>query len=274
MNGHHDPDFDTWYNYLWLISLLVYLGLSIRHYLQYYRFIPYEVSFADTARFKWLRNFLYAFMLLAASSIVVNVLSFFMDLEYIGSWYYYFGFSLIVYYIAINGYNINKVPLKSLRFDPQLLLEYINPPVRLLQAPPMEDASFEVIEDVKHKDATEVRLMAEWQQKIEDLVTKEKLYQQPELTLSDLAKKLGTNTSVLSKVINQSFGLNFNDYINSHRVEDVVQKMQDPNYSNQTLLSLAFDAGFNSKSTFNRAFLKFKGISPKDFLQKNKGIKS
>ncbi|MGB8194121.1 MAG: AraC family transcriptional regulator, partial [Chitinophagaceae bacterium] len=204
-------------------------------------------------------------------SIVVNVISLFTDLEYLGSWYYYFFFGLIVYYIAINGYNINKVPLKSLRFDPQLLLEYLNPPQRLLEAPVTEDASFEVIGDVKQKDVAEDRLLNEWKQKIENLITKDKLYQQPELTLSDLAKKLGTNTSLLSRVINQSFSLNFNDYINHHRVEDVVEKMGDPAYSNQTLLSIAYDAGFNSKSTFNRAFLKFKNATPKDYFQKLKG---
>ena len=271
MNGHTDPDFDSWYSYLWLISLIIYLVLSIRHYLQYTRFIPYEVSFAESAKFKWLRNFLYAFVLLASGSIVVSVISLFIDLEYLGSWYYYFFFGLIVYYIAINGYNINKVPLKRLRFEPQLLLDYLNPPARLLQAPVTEDASFEVIEDVKQKDAAEVKLLNDWRQKIETLITKDKLYQQPELTLSDLAKKLGTNTSLLSRVINQSFSLNFNDYINRYRVEDVVEKMQDPAYANQTLLSLAFDAGFNSKSTFNRAFLKFKRSSPKDYFQKLKG---
>lgn len=271
MNGHTDPDFDNWYRYCWLISLVVYLFLSIRHYLQYDRFIPYEVSFADTARFKWLRNFLYAFVLLAVVSIVMNAISAFIDVDYLGSWYYYFIFGLIVYYIAINGYNINKVPLQTLRFEPQLLLEYTNPAPRLLTAPVTEDASFELVEDVKQKDAAESVLLNKWKQKIEELITKDKLFQQPELTLSDLAKKLDTNTSLLSRVINQSFGLNFNDYINRYRVEDVVLKMQDARYSNQTLLSLAFDAGFNSKSTFNRAFLKFKGVSPKDF---QKGLKS
>lgn len=267
MNGQSDPDFDNWYRYCWLISLVVYLALSIRHYLQYDRFIPYEVSFAETARFKWLRNFLYAFVLLATVSIIINAVNAFIEVDYLGTWYYYFIFGLIVYYIAINGYNVNKVPLQSLRFEPELLLEYTNPAPRLLTAPAVEDASFEVIENVKEKDEAEAALLNKWKLKIEALIEKDKLYQQPELTLSDLAKKLDTNTSILSKVINQSFGLNFNDYINRHRVEDVVLKMQDARYSNQTLLSLAFDAGFNSKSTFNRAFLKFKGQTPKDFLK-------
>jgi AraC-like DNA-binding protein len=271
MNGQSDPDFDDWYSYSWRVSLLVYLVLSIRYYLQYTRFVPYEVSFAETAKFKWLRNFLYAFVLLAGASTVISVVSLFIDIEYLGSWYYYFVFGLIVYYIAINGYNINKAPLKGLRFEPQLLLDYLNPPPRLLEAPKTEDAVFEVIEDVKQKDEGEAKLLNDWRQKVETLITKEKLYQQPELTLSDVAKKLGTNTSLLSKVINQSFSLNFNDYINRYRVQDVVEKMQDPAYSNQTLLSLAFDAGFNSKSTFNRAFLKFMGMSPKDHFQKLKG---
>jgi AraC-like DNA-binding protein len=270
MNGVNDPDFDDWYTYAWLISLTIYLLLSIRYYRQYQRFVPYEVSFADQARFQWLRNFLYAFVLLTGSSILINALSLVTQLEYWNTWYYYLFFALIVYYIAINGYSI-KIPLKSLRFEP----EYINPRPLLLTAPPVEDASFEVVETVDEKDAgLQDKFLEEWKEKVDALILKEKLYQQPELTLSQLAKKLGTNTSVLSKVINQAFRLNFNDYINRYRVEDVVQKMQDPQFANQTLLSLAFDAGFNSKSTFNRAFLKFKGVSPKDHLNQLKGIKS
>lgn len=267
MNGQSDPDFDGWYRYLWLSSLIVYLVLSIRHYLLYDRFIPYEVSFVDAARFRWLRNFLYAFALLVVSSILINIITAITEVAYSGTWYYYFIFSIIVYYIAINGYSVSKVPLKSLRFEPQLLLDYTSNERLLLPEPPAEDAAFEVVETHPKKDAEEA-VLNEWKVKVEQIIAREQLYQQAELTLSDLAKKLGTNTSLLSKVINQAFRLNFNDFINRYRVEDVVQKMQDPAYSNQTLLSLAYEAGFNSKSTFNRAFLKFKGSSPKDFLQK------
>jgi AraC-like DNA-binding protein len=72
---------------------------------------------------------------------------------------------------------------------------------------------------------------------------------------------------LLSKVINSTYGQNFNDYINRFRVDEAVKLMNDPAYKNFNILVVAYDAGFNSKSTFNRAFKKVTGVTPKDYLK-------
>lgn len=97
----------------------------------------------------------------------------------------------------------------------------------------------------------------------------DELYKDAELTLSQLAKNLSTNSSVLSKVVNQGFGLNFNDFVNEYRVKAVTELLKAGEQKNQTLLGIAFDCGFNSKATFNRAFKKQTGLSPKEWLEKN-----
>jgi AraC-like DNA-binding protein len=74
---------------------------------------------------------------------------------------------------------------------------------------------------------------------------------------------LGVNANVLSYVINQGFGMNFNDLINSRRIEDVKRRLVAADGS--TVTEIAFDCGFNSKATFNRAFRKLTGMSPKEF---------
>ena len=61
--------------------------------------------------------------------------------------------------------------------------------------------------------------------------------------------------------------MNFNDYINAHRVEAVKEAIRNGSSKELTLLAIALDCGFNSKTTFNRAFKKHSGISPKSFLQ-------
>lgn len=91
------------------------------------------------------------------------------------------------------------------------------------------------------------------------------MYRNPELTLTDLANQLGTNPSLLSKIINRSFGKNFNDYVNQYRVLEVKENLANPANAHLTIMSLAYDAGFNSKATFNRAFKKFTGDSPKTY---------
>jgi AraC-like DNA-binding protein len=264
INGRRDPHFDTWYSLIWLLSLTVYLLMSIRYYRLYRLYIPLELSFSEGVQFRWLRNFLYAFTVLACLSIAVRLVDLFRDLDYAGTWYYYFSFAVIVYYIAIAGYTISPLALRSLRFEPQLLVEYGYPlSERLLPPGRIEEIEFE---EVTSGPAGRMEISAVWVEKLAELMDKQKVFRKPELTLSEVARSMGTNSSVLSKVINSHFGLNFNDYINRQRVGDVVQKMTDPAFSQQTFLSIAYDAGFNSKSTFNRAFLKFVGMSPRDYL--------
>jgi AraC-like DNA-binding protein len=78
-----------------------------------------------------------------------------------------------------------------------------------------------------------------------------------------------SNVSVVSKMINQGFGQNFNDFINQFRIEAVKEKLQKGEHLQQTLLGIAFDCGFNSKATFNRSFKKITGQSPKEWIEKN-----
>jgi AraC-like DNA-binding protein len=85
----------------------------------------------------------------------------------------------------------------------------------------------------------------------------DKIYLEPELTLYDMALRLKTNTSVLSAAINKNFGKNFNDFINESRIVEYLQQIVLPANRHFTKLGVAFDCGFNSKATFNRALKKF-----------------
>ena len=103
--------------------------------------------------------------------------------------------------------------------------------------------------------------------KILHLMQEEKLYLQPELSLADISGRLRTNVSVLSGVVNNAFGKNFNDFVNEYRVKEFQERILLPENKNITLLGIAFDCGFNSKATFNRSFKKFTGKAPKEFLE-------
>lgn len=100
------------------------------------------------------------------------------------------------------------------------------------------------------------------------IMEQEKLYKNAELTLSKLAESLQLKDAALSQVINSKFKKSFYDYINSLRVDECVKMIADEKNQNYTLLSIAFDCGFNSKSSFNRNFRKFTGKSPSYFFKK------
>lgn len=85
-------------------------------------------------------------------------------------------------------------------------------------------------------------------------------WREPDLTLPDLARRLGTNTSYLSRAINDGLGVNFNEMINRMRAEEVADRIDAG--ENRALTHIAFEAGFSSKATFNRAFRAVYGLSP------------
>ncbi|QEC78425.1 ABC transporter permease [Mucilaginibacter ginsenosidivorax] len=91
------------------------------------------------------------------------------------------------------------------------------------------------------------------------------LYQDADLTLGSLAKKVDLHPHELSRIINTVLKKNFNDFINEYRIREVTRKMQEPAYDRLTLLGIALDAGFSSKSTFNRTFRQMTGMSPAEY---------
>lgn len=94
----------------------------------------------------------------------------------------------------------------------------------------------------------------------------QKPFSDSELTLATLAKTLDVHPNHLSQVINTYEGKNFYDYINFHRVEEFKRLAPRPDNINYTLLSLAYECGFNSKTSFNRNFKKVTGVSPSEYL--------
>ncbi|WP_299364070.1 AraC family transcriptional regulator [Winogradskyella sp.] len=115
------------------------------------------------------------------------------------------------------------------------------------------------------KKSLSVGDLNEYSTRLSYLMDTKRPYLNPKLKLSELADLMDMNPVLLSNVINTSFEKNFNDYINEYRVNEVINKMKDPKFNNLSLLGLALDSGFNSKSTFNLMFKKFTGKTPKMF---------
>ncbi len=92
-------------------------------------------------------------------------------------------------------------------------------------------------------------------------------YLNPELTLNALSENLGMHPHLLSRIINEGSGKNFSDFINEYRVNAVIEKMKSPKYQNITLLGMAHESGFNSKTSFYRTFKKFTDKTPSDYVK-------
>ena len=95
----------------------------------------------------------------------------------------------------------------------------------------------------------------------------EKWFQNPSLSLRSLSESLNISSNKLSWLLNERIGQNFNEYINSLRLEDFKENALHPANSHLTLLALAYESGFNSKSVFNTFFKKTEGMTPKAWLK-------
>ena len=97
------------------------------------------------------------------------------------------------------------------------------------------------------------------------LMDAERPWTDSELTLADLASRLGTTPHKLSEVLNAEVGRTFYDFVNGYRVREVQRRIQAGEARTRKMLALAHDAGFASKSTFNQAFKKHTGQTPSEF---------
>lgn len=100
-----------------------------------------------------------------------------------------------------------------------------------------------------------------------------KPYLQKKFTLNELAFSLGTQPYEVSQIIQSETKMNFNDFVNSYRIEEVKRKLLSPEFKNLTIEGIASDCGFNSRSTFFYVFKKHTGLTPSSFIEelKNKG---
>lgn len=241
-----DKDLKTWYQLLGLTSMIYYLILSLKKYLSYKKLIFDVVSYADSILFRWIQNFLLAFL----SLLIFRVIFFFSNFQWeeFGSHFWYFiCFSFVFFYISISGYS------QALKSSVSLVT---------------------TIEDTDILEKTEVekfkldqKEIEKWKGDIISLLENEKIFENPQLTLSEVSSKLQTTSKNISMSINHGFDMNFNDLINHYRIEAVKQKIQNKEHLTTTLLGIAFDSGFNSKATFNRAFKKDTAMTPKAYIE-------
>ncbi len=262
-----DKDFSTWYQIGGLVSLSYYSIKSLKTYDRYKRITYQSVSFADSVMFKWAQRFLVACLMLIAIRLLFFIINPEWD-EFGRKFWYYVCFSFLFYYISISGYTNSILSVTSfkdeeLQADNRLTNEADKNPGTNIELPAALNTQGE-------KEKNEIPELDIWKDKIERLMLNDKIYENPELVITDVSRKLDTHSKKVSQIINQGFNMNFNDFVNYYRIKALIRKIENGEHTIQTILSLAFECGFNSKSTFNRAFKRYTSLSPKEYIEKNK----
>jgi AraC-like DNA-binding protein len=234
------------------VATIVYWVLSWQLYRKYRQWLPTERSDTEGVSFKWFQHFLLAIATMVFTAIPLdNMTNFGIS---VGNWANYTHEFIVVvctYYVSIAGY---------MQYQPSRLIfiekkEVVNPESE--PATPLQAISKMTEGDIQT-----------WKSKILNLMQSEKLYLNPELSLTDMATKLNTHNPIISAILNNGFQKNFNDFVNEYRVTIFKEKVKDPQYQHMSLLGIAYECGFNSKSTFNRAVKKITNQMPSEFISK------
>ena len=163
-------------------------------------------------------------------------------------------------------YNISVISYNSIWIGVCILI-YIIGFYALLQPEIFRVLISKELQKKTYKNRIGEKEISELKLQLEQLMDVEKIYLNNELTLINLANALNTSTNDISWLLNNEYHTNFYDFINQYRIEAFLEKIEKKEHKTQTLLSLSMDVGFNSKSTFNKAFKATLQQTPTSYIK-------
>lgn len=218
------------------ISIITYLYRSHKLIQDFYSQLQPVLMDRSRLEFRWLHRLLAATVLLWLIWIVYAAIDYFGYGSHLGIHVYYpfyIFFAVIIIWTAAAA--------------------FLKPQAGMLARPSLP---------FKPSAPDQLRQKGAW---LKRMMIENRYYQDPELSLSLLAEKVGLHTHELSRIINTVLKKSFNDLVNEYRIKDVIRKMQDAAYDHITLLGIAYESGFSSQTTFNRIFRQMTGKSPLEF---------
>lgn len=112
------------------------------------------------------------------------------------------------------------------------------------------------------RDAVSTQAAKKIQADLKHYIVEKKNYLNPKLNILEVAEAIGYPVYAVSWVLNSCMDITFSDFVNEKRIEEAKRLMDEGRLETETILGIAFDAGFNSKSSFNRLFKLKTGITP------------
>ena len=258
-------DYHSPYQWLFTISFIAFVIVCVAYSVatyhkinQYEQIIGEQFAYNEGISLQWLRLLLIGFGIIFSVMIAGYVLQFLLEIELAVNIELIF-LGLFVLLIALIGF-------WGIRYQGIFTAE--KPKVLYSSEKPAEVEETE--ESLKMREYRKSGLKPEeaknLHQQLLTLMATEKPYLEPKLSLAQLAESLGVLPNHLSQIINQYEGKNFYDFVNTYRVDEFIALAKKDTDKNFNLLGLAFEAGFNSKSSFNQVFKKIKGQTPSQFV--------
>lgn len=199
--------------------------------------IKENLIYVDNIR--WIKRVLFTLKYYAAFLIIVVLIDL-LFFDYAFKKYYsyplFIGMAIITYWLGLEGFNKRNLDIIKTQ---------------------------NIIPDKEKEQLKQIATA------LKKLMEEDKIYTNPDLSLALLSEKLNVKSYQTTKCLNVIFGKKFSDFVNEYRIKALKDILKNPKNEKFTLLSLAFEVGFNSKSSFNRAVKKITGKPPKDLKSNN-----
>jgi AraC-like DNA-binding protein len=236
-----------------ILSGLTYAFLTFRMIKKYRIYIGQNFSFSESINLVWMNRLLIGMIIIWLVVVAIKILQLFSHTSFPtqGDYIIYITANLFVFFLGYFGVRQTNIFSDNDYLDKKDKFEStLSEPVRYKKSSLKEDQALVIKEKLVY------------------LMDTEKRYLDNKLTLDALAKEIDISPNYLSQVINEQFSKNFYDFVNTYRIEDFKIKTNDPKFKNYSILALALECGFNSKSAFYSVFKKYVGQTPSEYLKK------
>ena len=250
--GQWISDTSDYFNIFENLFLIGYCILSMKLLQRIDGMVKNQYADIDSKDLHWIQNLIKGITAIIAFDILLSIYELtYPPTEVIWNVGLFIAFSLIVLigYLAYRGAYQSRILLPDFI---KVTQEYPSYTDKDKQIKPLNDA-YQLLSE---RDAKEIEV------ELKHLLAEEKPYLNEDLTLSELASSLNLTDKKVSELLNKHMKTNFYELINSYRIESVKEKMEDPYYQKLTILAMAYDSGFKSKTGFNRVFKASTGLTP------------
>lgn len=242
-----------------IVSFSAYLFLSIKMLLEHKARIKHVFSYQEKITLMWLTNMLWLFLFGLIQGI--SILLFFQDheeLTQIMGFMEYFSI-IVIFYIGVMGLLQPEIYRKSEQV-------YIRELKQELATPRESKTDEQNGNKIKYRKSAltnnDIQRIAN---KLNTLMQEQQIFLDPDLSMPQLADGLSVSPNYLSQTLSSKFDTNFFDYINRLRIEYAKAQLLDPKLNKKSVVDIAIDSAFNSRSAFYTAFKKHVGMTPSQF---------
>ncbi|GJH40114.1 transcriptional regulator [Capnocytophaga sp. HP1101] len=238
-----------------IVVSAVYFVLAYRKINTYQRVIGDHFAYNEGISLQWLQLLLVGFVLIAGLLVAVYVLEYSLEIE--------LGFNVELVPFALFVVLIGLIGFWGIRYQGIFSKETSD---KSGEGDKLNNLDEQVKTPEYRKSGLKTDEAAALHQQLLTLMQSQKPYLEPKLSLAQLAEMLGVLPNHLSQIINQYEQKNFYDFVNGYRVEEFITLVRNDKNRNFSLLGFAYEAGFNSKSSFNQVFKKLKDVTPSQYI--------